>query len=365
MPMGALKYGLFGACGLAGLVAAFALALTPVAGADGGTTGTATTGTDPTTTTTTTTTTETTTTTTTTPTTPAGPRLIAPGVTVGHVAVGGLTYTQARIVVGAAFAKPLTLVVPPTRRISVAPRKLGAYPRLTSAIQRALSVRRSGFNVPLPVDVSAARLDAYVGALGTKLDRAPVDSRLILYHLAPRITKDLPGRHLNRVVAARLITRALKTQDRTPIKLHFQGLEPAMTPSSFPHVIVIKRGSHELTLYRGDRVQRQFGVATGQSVYPTPLGRFEIIVKLRDPWWYPPQGSAWAAGEKPVPPGPGNPLGTRWMGISSPNVGIHGTPNAASIGYSASHGCIRMRIPDAEWLFDHVTVGTTVFIVGA
>ena len=52
------------------------------------------------------------------------------------------------------------------------------------------------------------------------------------------------------------------------------------------------------------------------------------------------------------------------MGISSPNVGIHGTPNAASIGYSASHGCIRMRISDAEWLFDHVTVGTTVFIIG-
>jgi lipoprotein-anchoring transpeptidase ErfK/SrfK len=63
-----------------------------------------------------------------------------------------------------------------------------------------------------------------------------------------------------------------------------------------------------------------------------------------------------------VPPGPGNPLGTRWMGISAPAVGIHGTPNAASIGYSASHGCVRMRIPDAEWLFQHVAVGTPVLI---
>jgi lipoprotein-anchoring transpeptidase ErfK/SrfK len=66
-----------------------------------------------------------------------------------------------------------------------------------------------------------------------------------------------------------------------------------------------------------------------------------------------------------VPPGPGNPLGTRWMGISSPGVGIHGTPDAASIGYSASHGCIRMLIPQAEWLFDHVDVGSPVFIVAA
>jgi lipoprotein-anchoring transpeptidase ErfK/SrfK len=53
------------------------------------------------------------------------------------------------------------------------------------------------------------------------------------------------------------------------------------------------------------------------------------------------------------------------MGLSASGVGIHGTPDAASIGYSASHGCIRMRIPDAEWLFEHVVVGTTVFIVAS
>jgi lipoprotein-anchoring transpeptidase ErfK/SrfK len=51
------------------------------------------------------------------------------------------------------------------------------------------------------------------------------------------------------------------------------------------------------------------------------------------------------------------------MGLSAPGVGIHGTPDAASIGYSASHGCIRMHIPDAEWLFQHVVVGTPVWIV--
>ena len=104
------------------------------------------------------------------------------------------------------------------------------------------------------------------------------------------------------------------------------------------------------------------GVAVGQSQYPTPIGRFEIIEKQLNPWWYPPN-SAWAAGEKPVPPGPGNPLGTRWMGISAPGVGLHGTPDAASVGYSASHGCIRMRIPDAEWLFVHVRVGSPVWII--
>ena len=352
-----LALGLFFACGVGGVALAFALAVTPVAGADGGTTGTVATTTEPSTPTDSTTTTATT--------TVPQPRVIAPGVTIGHVPVGGLTFGEARAVVAETFAKPLTLVVSPMRRFEITPNQLGAYAHLTSAVRSALSVRRSGFNVPLPVDVSTARIDRYASALGRKVDRAPIDSRLILYKLAPRITKDLPGRHLNRVVTARLLVLALKTQARKPITLRFQAVKPAVTPSSFRHVIVIRRGSHELTLYRGDHVQRQFGVATGQSIYPTPLGRFEVIVKLRDPWWYPPAGSAWAKGEKPVPPGPGNPLGTRWMGISSPNVGIHGTPDAASIGYSASHGCIRMRISDAEWLFEHVEIGTTVFIVGA
>jgi lipoprotein-anchoring transpeptidase ErfK/SrfK len=51
------------------------------------------------------------------------------------------------------------------------------------------------------------------------------------------------------------------------------------------------------------------------------------------------------------------------MGLSAPGVGIHGTPQDGSIGYSLSHGCIRMHIPEAEWLFEHVDVGTPVFIV--
>ena len=87
-------------------------------------------------------------------------------------------------------------------------------------------------------------------------------------------------------------------------------------------------------------------------------------MKERDPTWNPPP-SDWAKDAVAIPPGPGNPLGTRWMGLSVYAVGIHGTPNAASLGYSASHGCIRMAIPEAEWLFEQVEVGTKVYIVSA
>ena len=94
---------------------------------------------------------------------------------------------------------------------------------------------------------------------------------------------------------------------------------------------------------------------------PAPIGRFSIVTMQRNPWWYPPT-SDWAEGLEPVPPGPGNPLGTRWMGLSAPLVGIHGTPDAASIGYSASHGCIRMRVADVIDLYPRVPLGTPVQI---
>jgi lipoprotein-anchoring transpeptidase ErfK/SrfK len=178
------------------------------------------------------------------------------------------------------------------------------------------------------------------------------------------VTRDRPGRQLDANLATQRIVRALRAHATKPVTLPTRVVEPAVTSASFGEVIVIRRASNRLSLYRGTRPWRQFTVATGQAVYPTPVGRFQIVAMWRNPWWYPP-ASPWAEGLKPVPPGPGNPLGTRWMGISAPGVGIHGTPDAASLGYSASHGCIRMAIPEAEWLFDHVSVGTTVYVVSA
>ena len=140
---------------------------------------------------------------------------------------------------------------------------------------------------------------------------------------------------------------------------------PSRTRANFGPVVVIARESKRLTLYDETSPVRSFPIATGQASYPTPLGTWSIATMQRDPWWIPPPDSDWAQGAKPIPPGPGNPLGTRWMGLTAPLVGIHGTPDSESIGYSASHGCIRMHIPDADWLFEQVNVGTPVVIVAA
>jgi hypothetical protein len=338
------------ACAVAGAVAGFVLTSTPVAGADEGTTGVTTTAAPPTTT----------------PPVPAPePRLISAGITVGGTLVGGLSAAEAAEVVRAAFAHPLELVVSRTRKITLDPRELGASAYVGRAVKRALAYRRAGLNVPLEIRVPLAGIDRYVQRLGRQLDRAPVDSRWVLRMLRPFPTKAADGRRLNRVLTTRAIVRALRTHARAPIQLPFRTLVPASSPETIGHAIVIRRGENRLYLYEGRHFERRFQVATGQSTYPTPIGHFEVVVKQRDPWWYPPAGSPWAVGEQPIPPGPGNPLGTRWMGLSAPYVGIHGTPDAASIGYSASHGCIRMRIPEAEWLFDHIEVGTQVFIVPA
>ena len=360
------------ACGVAGFLCATVLAVVPVAGADDGTGTTPTAPTTPTDTTATTPTVPTTGTTTTTPTPrpkprPRGPKLIAAGVTVGGTLVGGLTGAEARKIVRERFARPLVLVAP-GKKIALTPQELGATADLDKAIDLAVRVRRPGFVVPLGVAVQRARVERIVTGLASRLRRDPVDAQLRIRHLEPFATRDVPGRRVKEVIAEREIVKALKTHERAPLELPLQEIEPEGTAQDLGRAIVIRRGSNKLLLYRVARepkLIRQFQVATGRSEYPTPLGKFEIVTKQENPWWYPPTTSAWAQGKEPVPPGPGNPLGTRWMGISAPYVGIHGTPDAASIGYSASHGCIRMLIPQVEWLFKQVEVGTPVFIVPA
>jgi lipoprotein-anchoring transpeptidase ErfK/SrfK len=147
-----------------------------------------------------------------------------------------------------------------------------------------------------------------------------------------------------------------------------QGIDggPVVTEETLKYLlgsIRIDLSERKLYLYGGDgKVIKTYRVAVGMPAYPTPTGDFRIITKEVDPTWNPPD-SAWAAGMGPVGPGPGNPLGTRWMGLNSPGIGIHGTYSGSSIGTAASHGCVRMLLHEAEDLFTRVYVGTPVEIV--
>ena len=287
---------------------------------------------------------------------------IARGVTIGGVYVGGLEPDVAEDVVRTAFDAPLVLLVR-DHRVSVAPNRLGAHAYANAAVAHARSAD-PGTAIHLTVVVRRAAVRAYANRLAAVFARKEVDAQVALQGLRPVITPGHEGLAVKRLKTVSTIVRALQRNQRGPVVVPSLLLPQKRTENDFGSVIVIRRSSNQLFLYRGVKYWRHFGVATGQAAYPTPLGRFDIVVKWRNPWWYPPP-SPWAQGLHPVPPGPGNPLGTRWMGLSTPGVGIHGTPDSASIGYSASHGCIRMYIPNAEWLFDHVEVGTPVFIVAS
>jgi lipoprotein-anchoring transpeptidase ErfK/SrfK len=290
------------------------------------------------------------------------PQLIADGVTIGGIAVGGLTADDATTAITSFFGTPLPLLVT-GHQIAVTPDQLGAKPYVKDAVAAAVAAAPHAA-IKLHVKINRHKSEAFVRSLAKRYDRAPVDAKLSLRNLRPNVTRQKRGWALKQLGALSVIFGALVADTRDPVQLRVRALLPKVTRKSIGPVIVIRRGSNRLYLYKVTRPWRVFGVATGQSQYPTPLGRWTVVVKWRNPWWYPPK-SPWAAGAKPIPPGPGNPLGTRWMGLSASGVGIHGTPDDASIGYSASHGCIRMHIPDAEWLFNHVRIGTTVFIVSA
>ena len=293
------------------------------------------------------------------------PRTIENGVRIAGVNVGGLDVGQARQQISARFGTPLRFRFG-KHRWKVQPERLGLD--LTASVDDAVSrgLRAdSGDDVEVRAEVDRAQVRSYVNSLEERFGAPAEDARIeTLDQGRPVLSPEQWGLAVRRGTMVAGITRTLKTRIRQEIPVVTKTLKPTVTRANFGPVIVIHRGSNRLSLFNGEQAWRSFQVATGQAKYPTPTGTFSIVDMQRNPWWRPPD-SDWAKGLKPIPPGPGNPLGTRWMGLSAPGVGIHGTPDAASIGYSASHGCIRMLIPEATWLFDHVRIGTPVLIVNS
>jgi L,D-transpeptidase catalytic domain len=293
---------------------------------------------------------------------PTVPPRIAPEVVVGVTAVGGMTVDEARRAIQVAFDKPLRFAFK-RRAWRVFPAALGSYPRLNDAMEDAIAAR-PGQRIPLEVKLHVGEINRYTAYLDRVFSRRPRDSRVLLRNLRPYITKPHVGFLVRRTMMARAITRALVRHERDVIPLNVAILRPRLTRSSFGPIMVIRRESRRLYLYRNTRFVRRFAIAVGTPAYPTPLGRWSVVMMERHPTWNPPD-SPWAAGLGPVPPGPANPLGTRWIGLSAPGIGIHGTPQPWTVGTRASHGCIRMYMREVEWLFARVRLGTPVFIVRA
>ena len=132
---------------------------------------------------------------------------------------------------------------------------------------------------------------------------------------------------------------------------------PAVTPATVPaRVIIVSLEDHKLALVEDGQVKKQYTVAVGKPSTPSPEGEFTIQRRVANP--------TYQHNGKVIAPGPNNPVGTRWMGLSKAGYGIHGTNEPNSIGKSASHGCIRMGKADLEEFYKLVAVGDRVEIIG-
>lgn len=139
-------------------------------------------------------------------------------------------------------------------------------------------------------------------------------------------------------------------------------------PSGFTDGIVINLPQRRLFLFRGGSLKASYPVAVGSGGWRTPVGEFTVREMEVDPSWEVPksiQAEMAREGKRVltrVAPGPDNPLGTRWIGLT-PSIGIHGTNAPSSIFKYSTHGCIRMSIEDVEHLFDQVTKGDRAAII--
>jgi hypothetical protein len=152
------------------------------------------------------------------------------------------------------------------------------------------------------------------------------------------------------VLAATLAIVAAHARAQTPEQLLQNSV--MATAQQQARRIVVSIPDRKLALVEDGHLVKIYNVAVGRPSSPSPVGHFTIIERIANPGYYAPGVI--------VKPGPGNPLGTRWIGLSAKKYGIHGTNKPRSIGHFASHGCIRLRNPDAEDLFDRVRAGDAV-----
>ena len=303
--------------------------------------------------------------------------VIRAGVTVAGLDVGGQTLSQASGTIDRAFRHQLV-----TRNVSVA---VGgrAYSLKTKKVgfvfDPAKSARRAyiagnGTAAPEPVDVlpwtayDTKKLAAFVARVDRSARVAPRDAsvRITLQHIYKRSSKS--GREMDDKGLATALAFAL-TDPRAPrqvrpkravVKAKVQTKDLA---NRYGTVITISQSSFRLRLFKRLRFVKSYGVAVGLPAYPTPRGLFSIANKAVNPPWTAPD-SPWAGAYRNETVAGGsaeNPLKARWMGIVS-GVGIHGTGDPGSIGSRASHGCIRMTVPDVIDLYPRVPLGTPVLI---
>lgn len=314
---------------------------------------------------------------------------IAKGVQVQGVPVGGLTASAARAKledrVRSTMERPI-VVRYGSRSWTLTPSQAGLTVDVSGTVSRALRASREGSiftrtwrgltggalerDIPLAVSYSHPRVRGFAAQVSAAVDRAPRDASV-----QPTASglSEVPGQDglaLNSTQLARRVGHALAAvQSSRTLSAPVRHLAPAITTrelaARYPAYIVVDRGSFQLRFYQHLKLVDTYPIAVGMQGLETPPGLYHIQWKQTDPPWYVPN-SAWAGAlaGKVIPPGPEDPLKARFMSFDG-GAGIHGIDPSeySTIGHDASHGCVRMRIPDVIALYARTPVGTPVYII--
>jgi lipoprotein-anchoring transpeptidase ErfK/SrfK len=312
---------------------------------------------------------------------------IAPGVRVGGVPLGGLTPDQARARLERQVLQPLEqpIVVHHAEKTwKLGPREARLRADLSAMVDEALARSRQGDifsrswrsftgerlaeDLRPTVEYSDAAVIRLLDKVRKSIERPAKDATV---KISAQGVSTVPGveglavqaSQLHRQIGAAITST---TASRTFVA-KTRHTQPKVTTAElkrkYETVIIVNRSQFQLRLFKNLKNTQNYGIAVGQVGLETPAGEYTIANKAINPAWHVPN-SDWAgklAGK--VIPGddPTNPIKARWLGIYD-GVGIHGTSDDASIGHNASHGCIRMHIPDVERLYDEVPVGSPVYI---
>jgi lipoprotein-anchoring transpeptidase ErfK/SrfK len=311
---------------------------------------------------------------------------IAAGVTIAGVDVGGMDADEAKAEVQRQLLAPLkdTLKVELDDESWTLPgEKLKIRANVDEAVQEAVEESQdgglptrlvryvSGDELDKPVtaelDYSKSAISRFVRHVAEEVNRDPVNASVEPGSDSLNVVSGKAGLKLrDNKLAEDLEDAVLNADAPRTVVAHVHKTKPEVTTkdvaNEYPSYLTLDRSSFTLRLWENLKNTKTYTVAVGQEGLETPEGIYEIEAMEENPTWYVPD-SDWAgslAGTV-VPPGPSNPIKARWMAIFE-GAGIHGTEETSSLGSAASHGCVRMSIPDVEELYDHVEVGTPIYI---
>jgi len=315
--------------------------------------------------------------------------VIAKGVRIDGIAVGGLHEAAARAKLERDIVQRLNgpvVVRSGSHHWTLTGASAGVTVNVQNMIQQAIDRSREGSivtrtwrsltggsvnkDIPLVASYSHGSIRALTAKIRASVNRAPRDATVEpnaegLHRVPGQTGMTVENDKLGGRIEAALLAPLGGRSVTVPAKVVKPKVTTAQLAAKYPAYIVVDRNTFRLKFYNHLKLEKTYEVAVGMEGLETPAGLHHIEWEQVDPPWYVPK-KAWAgalAGTV-VPPGPADPLKARFMSIEG-GAGIHGIDPSeySSIGHDASHGCVRMRIPDVIALYSKSPVGTPVYII--